>query len=72
MHVKLRRASLQLRQLFSERTVVGDVCASVCEHVLASVCAEDRLHFIFLTSLFLLGCLPVELNSEQSGVVNKK
>ena len=31
------------------------------------------LHFIFLLSLsFLLGCLPAELNTEQSAAVNEK
>lgn len=35
----------------------------------ANMRLQEPLHFIFL--LFLLGCLPVELNTKQLGVLNE-
>lgn len=68
----LKNTQLSFHCLFSERTVFGDVCASVCEHVLANFCAEGCCISYSSRLLFLLGCLPAELNTQQSGVVNEK
>lgn len=41
-------------------------CVNVC------VCLQGPLHFVFPLFHFLLGCLPVELNTEQSGGSEQK